>query len=143
MSYQSSELALLEARIKNAEKLLEEKRAHLQRGDGVAGGASEGSNGNNYNSSNIPDYSSNPSSSATPATPEAATDQQKKKEKKEVAAQEDGVEEERAGEMDDGIAARTDTPKPDEYVVVDRVQEKTQAYLVRPPLPPPTVPAAI
>ncbi|KAF8244554.1 hypothetical protein K440DRAFT_10245 [Wilcoxina mikolae CBS 423.85] len=54
VSYQSSELALLEARIKHAEKLLEEKKAHLLRGgDAVANG-------------NIPDYAANPNFSATP-----------------------------------------------------------------------------
>ncbi|KAF8534913.1 hypothetical protein BDD12DRAFT_381603 [Trichophaea hybrida] len=54
VSYQSSELALLEARIKHAEKLLEEKKAHLLRGGGA------GAN------SNIPDYAANPNFSATP-----------------------------------------------------------------------------
>jgi len=54
VSYQNSELALLEARIKHAEKLLEEKKQRL------AGRSPTTSSRNN-----VPDYASNPAFSAT------------------------------------------------------------------------------
>lgn len=54
VSYQNSELALLEARIKQAEKLLEEKKQRL------AGRSPTTSSRNN-----VPDYAPNPAFSAT------------------------------------------------------------------------------
>jgi len=64
VSYQNSELALLEARIKQAEKLLEEKKQRL------AGRSPTSSSRNN-----VPDYASNPAFSAT-AQPDEKADQE-------------------------------------------------------------------
>jgi hypothetical protein len=114
VSIQNSELALLEARLKQAEKLLEESKRRL---------AGRPQNPTNSDSSgrSVPDYKPNPSFSATAGPP-------KKTEQPE-------------GTGDAEVSARNSAEA--ERAAKGHAHKMSGVYEMRPPPPPPSVPTSI
>jgi hypothetical protein len=151
VSYQNSELAILEARIKQAELLLEEKQRRLSVQDSPTKSTNPAGNGNDASlRCPAPGYAQ---SSSFSATLDADT-------KVAAAVMPKSGAKDKTGENE--ILRRSVVPEPqvkEEYVVVEKTPSVLESrgggvptngngdypkhYQVRPPPPPPAVPTAI